>query len=134
MDIKNQTGETNFTCEFEGVRGPDGKTWKVDEYVLECTIQEGIDMPGLRCTLVFDDAGDFISKISGGEMIKINIETVQKKYQYRFQVYKISDRVRGEKRNVYNIHAVSEEFVRNEMLNHFGLTKIRRRMNMSATS
>lgn len=123
MDIKNQTGESTFSCEFEGVKGPDGKTWKVDEFITECTIQEGIDMPGLKCTLVFDDSADFISMITGGEMIKINLSTAQKKYQYRFQVYKISDRVRGEKRNVYNIHAVSEEFVRNEMLNIFGSYK-----------
>ena len=123
MDIKNQSGEVDFTAEFVGVRGPDGKTWKIDEFVVGCIISEGIDTPGIRCTLTFDDSADFISKINGGEILKVTLKTVQKKQVYNFQVYKISDRVRSEKRNIYNIHAVSEEFVRNEMLNMFGIYK-----------
>lgn len=123
MDIKNQAGEANFTAYFEGVKGPDGKTWKLDDFIIECTISEGIDTPGIRCTLVFDDSADFISKITGGEKLVVELASVQKKQKYNFQVYKIADRVRGEKRNLYTIHAISEEFMRNEMLNIFGSFK-----------
>ncbi|AOO14207.1 hypothetical protein Sn110110_013 [Cyanophage S-RIM14] len=122
MDVKGGQGATGFSLEIEGVAGPDNKTNKFDEYVNEVRIMEGIDSPAIRAIIAFDDSGDVISRLAGGETFFLTLENdvSGKKVEYNLQLYKITDRVRFEKRNVYNLHLCSEEFLRNELVNVFG--------------
>ena len=122
MDVKGGQGTTGFSLEIEGVAGPDNKTNKFDEYVNEVRIMEGIDSPSIRAVIAFDDSGDVISRLAGGETFFLTLENdvSGKKVEYNLQLYKITDRVRFEKRNVYNLHLCSEEFLRNELVNVFG--------------
>ena len=122
MDVKGGQGETSFSLEIEGVASPDNKANKFDEYVNELRIYEGIDTPAIRATIAIDDSSDLISKLAGGEtfFITLDNEVSGTKVKYTMQLYKITDRVRAEKRNVYVLHLVSEEFLRNELVNVFG--------------
>jgi hypothetical protein len=122
MDTKGGQGVTGFSIEIEGVASPDNKTNKFDEFVNEVTIYEGIDTPAIRATVLMDDSADVISRLAGGEsfFITFDNEVSNKKVKLTMQLYKITDRVRSEKRNVYVLHLVSEEFLRNELVNIFG--------------
>ena len=122
MDVKGGQGETSFSLEIEGVASPDNKANKFDEYVNELRINEGIDTPAIRATIAIDDSSDLISKLAGGEtfFITLDNEVSGTKVKYTMQLYKITDRVRAEKRSVYVLHLVSEEFLRNELVNVFG--------------
>ena len=122
MDVKGGQGVTGFSLEIEGVASPDNKANKFDEYVNELRIYEGIDTPAIRATIAMDDSSDLISKLAGGESFFITMDNDVSgvKVKYTMQLYKITDRVRSEKRSAYVLHLVSEEFLRNELVNVFG--------------
>ena len=122
MDVKGGAGATGFSLEIEGVASPDNKANKFDEYVNELRIYEGIDTPAIRATIAIDDSSDLISKLAGGETFFITMDNDVSgvKVKYTMQLYKITNRVRQEKRNAYVLHLVSEEFLRNELVNVFG--------------
>lgn len=122
QNIKGGQGSAELSFEIEGVAAPGNKQNKFDEFVNNVTIIEGIDTPAIRAVVTFDDSADVISMLSGGETAFITIASDHNdaKIKYTLQLYKISDRVRSEKRNVYNLHFVSEEYLRNELVNCFG--------------
>lgn len=123
MEILNQTGDAIFHAWMDGRTGPDGKTFYLDQYIIECEITESIDTPCIYARLVIDDSGDLITNLDGGERWNIEIKSKHRNQTYKLESFKVSDYVRQEKRAVYMIHLASGEFLRNELSNVFGAFK-----------
>lgn len=97
------------------------------EFVSQLVLEESIDFPCIRGTMVFQDSADFIDSLLGNEFWQISVQTPQKKesYAYVLQCHAITDRIKRDKTNIYTIHLVSPEFLVNEVKNVFGSFKDR---------
>ena len=66
--------------EVESKEGAD----KVDDFVISCTITEGIDSAGVQAEIMLQDSADLISTLTGSETWRIEIQTGNSEAVYFF--------------------------------------------------
>jgi hypothetical protein len=95
----------------------DNKQYNIKGIVSEFTIFESIDSPAVRAEFLIADATDFISSIYGNETIELELATdsdTTVSYKLKQKIYKIGSNVKNERMQMYVLHTVSEEAIRNE--------------------
>jgi len=97
----------------------------LSEFVTQLVLEESIDFPCIRATMVFQDSADLIDTLLGNEFWSLQLQTPQEdeSYVYTLQCHAITDRIKRDKTNIYTIHLVSPEFLLNEVKNVFGSFK-----------
>lgn len=95
------------------------------EYVQQVVIEESIDFPCIRGTMVMIDNADIFNMLMGNELweIQASTPTLKTPSKYVLQCHAITDRIKRDKTNVFTIHLVSPEFLFNEVTNVFGSFK-----------
>lgn len=104
------------------VESQDGSD-KVDDFVISCTITEGIDSAGIQAEIMLQDSADLISTLTGSETWKIEIQTGNSEAVYYFVAYNIDSRARSGQSEAYIIQCVSLEYMVNEAINVFGSSR-----------
>lgn len=95
------------------------------EYVAHVEIFESLTSAGIEATVVFEDNGGVLGALTGSERFKIQIKGTVHDHTYFFRAYAIEARNRtNQQSDVFMVRMVSEEFVKNEVINVFGNTKI----------
>ena len=84
-------------------------------------IYESIANPCMEARLVLEDAGGVIGSLTGSEEIRLEIKGSIVDRSYFFRSYHIQARVRTNQSNeTYLINCVSDEYIKNEVVNIFG--------------
>lgn len=96
---------------------------KVDDFVMSCIIQEGIDSAGIQAEIVLQDSADLVSSLTGSETWSIRIQTGNSEAVYNLVAYNIDSRSRSGQSEAYIIQCVSIEYMVNEVANVFGSSK-----------
>ncbi len=94
-----------------------GKKINLKSMIGEINLYESVLSASLQCSIVIQDiGGNLISNlpIMGEERIQIIIRSNQKTYNLNYYVYKIDGRVMKEKNQIYILHGISLEALKNE--------------------
>jgi hypothetical protein len=96
-------------------------TFDLMPLVSEFNIIESLDFPCRRISLAINDSVNLIDSLRGNELIRIIVKpkTTNKSITYEVRAYRISNRIRFEKKEAYTIECVSPEFMINEISNVF---------------
>jgi hypothetical protein len=97
--------------------------------IAELNIIESLDFPCLRINLVINDSMQLIDSLRGNELLTFVLKcetTGDKRIEFKVRAYRIANRVRYEKKEAYTIECVSNEFMRNEVINVFKSYKNRK--------
>lgn len=105
------------------VQNSDGAS-SLEDFVMACTIQEGIDSAGIQAEIVLQDSAGLINSLTGSEEWVIRIDTVHGEVVYSMFAYAIESRARSGNSESYIVQCVSFEFLRNEVTNLFGSSKL----------
>jgi hypothetical protein len=90
--------------------------------IKEFNLIESLDFPCVRINLAISDSNQLIDSLRGNEILKFSLQsntTGKEIKKYRVRAYRIANRIRYEKRELYTIECVSNEFLRNEVINVF---------------
>jgi len=90
--------------------------------VTEFNIIESLDFPCRRISIAVNDSVNFIDRLRGNELIRIRIKpktTDDQTYTYEVRAYRLTNRIRMEKKEAYTIECVSPEFMMNEITSIF---------------
>lgn len=90
--------------------------------IAELNIIESLDFPCIRINLVINDSIQLVDSLRGNELLTFVMTsetTGDKKIQFNVRAYRIANRIRYEKKEAYTIECVSNEFMRNEVINVF---------------
>jgi len=88
----------------------------------EFNLIESLDFPCVRISLAISDSNQLIDSLRGNEILKFSLQcdtTGKQIKKYRVRAYRIANRIRYEKKELYTIECVSNEFLRNEVINVF---------------
>lgn len=96
-------------------------TYDLMPLVTEFNIIESLDFPCRRISIAMNDSVNLISSLRGNELIRIRVKpkTSNKTQTYEVRVYRISNRIRLEKKEAYTLECVSPEFMQNEIFSVF---------------
>jgi hypothetical protein len=97
--------------------------------ITEFNIIESLDFPCVRINLAISDSNQLIDKLRGNEILRFSLRsdiTGNEVKKYRVRAYRISNRIRYEKKELYTIECVTNEFFRNEVINVFKSFKEKR--------
>ena len=95
----------------------DGKIYNMKGIVSEFTIYESIDSPSVRAEFLVADATDFITSLYGNETVQLELSTDSAPgvgYKMVHKIYKIGSNIKSERMQMYVLHTVSDEAVKNE--------------------
>lgn len=90
--------------------------------IAELNIIESLDFPCIRINIAVNDSIQLIDKLRGNELLTFIMKcetTGEKRIQFNVRAYRIANRIRYEKKEAYTIECVSNEFMRNEVINVF---------------
>ena len=90
--------------------------------IAELNIIESLDFPCIRINLVINDSIQLVESLRGNELLTFVMKcetTAEKRVQFNVRAYRIANRIRYEKKEAYTIECVSNEFMRNEVINVF---------------
>jgi|694.fasta_scaffold03601_30 hypothetical protein len=90
--------------------------------IAELNIIESLDFPCIRINLAINDSVQLVDSLRGNELltfIMTSETTGDKKIEFNVRAYRIANRIRYEKKEAYTIECVSNEFMRNEVINVF---------------
>lgn len=123
---RESANDVSFTLKIirdnEEVQNKDDED-KVNDFVISCTITEGIDSAGVQAEIMLQDSADLISTLTGSETWKIEIQTGNSEAVYFFVAYNIDSRARSGQSEAYIIQCVSIEYMVNESVNIFGSSR-----------
>lgn len=109
----------------------DGKYLKNDQgaedlqdFVMACTIMEGINLAAIQAEIVIQDSANLIDSLTGSETWEIRMEAGPDTAVYRLFAYNIDSRSRDGNADAYIIQCVSSEYLKNEVTNVFGASKV----------
>jgi hypothetical protein len=123
---RESANDVSFTLKIirdnEEVQSRDDED-KVNDFVISCTITEGIDSAGIQAEIMLQDSADLISTLTGSETWKIEIQTGNSEAVYYFVAYNIDSRARSGQSEAYIIQCVSIEYMVNESVNIFGSSR-----------
>lgn len=89
--------------------------------VSELVLEESIDFPAIRGTVLINDSADFYRNLMGNEIWVFKFKSGNGViHTYQLQTYSIGSRIRSEKTEVYIIHLIDPTFIKNETINVFG--------------
>lgn len=92
----------------------------LEDFVMACNIQEGIDTAGIQAEIVIQDSAGLLNTLTGSEEWVVRIDTVHGEAVYSLFAYAIESRARNGNSEAYIVKCVSFEFLRNEITNMFG--------------
>ena len=95
------------------------------EFLRGCEIFESITQSAIEASFIFEDAACMSGIFTGSEIIKIQVSTPNLDREWVFRSFKIGARARTkESTDVFQVDAVSEEFIKNETVNIFGHSEV----------
>ena len=95
------------------------------EFLRGCEIFESITQSAIEASFIFEDAAGMSGIFTGSEIIKIQVSTPNLDREWVFRSFKIGARARTkESTDVFQVDAVSEEFIKNETVNIFGHSEV----------
>jgi len=102
------------------LKNKDG-AWNLVNFCRGWEIREAIDSATLECSFVFEDAAGLLNAMTGGETLRLQVQTSLVDKNYDFVIYRIHSRSRtGQGNDIFMVECVSEEFLMNETLSLFG--------------
>ena len=121
---RSQTGEIDVKLSLyrDGRRVEDSSgNYDLISFLRGFEIYESIANPCMEARLVLEDAGGVIGSLTGSEEIRLEIKGSIVDRSYFFRSYHIQARVRTNQSNeTYLINCVSDEYIKNEVVNIFG--------------
>ena len=119
-----QTGEIDVKLSLyrDGRRVEDSSgNYDLISFLRGFEIYESIANPCMEARLVLEDAGGVIGSLTGSEEVRLEIQGSIVNRSYFFRSYHIQARVRTNQSNeTYLINCVSDEYIKNEVVNIFG--------------
>jgi len=121
---REQLGEIAISISLyrNGARleSPSGE-YDLIEFLKGWDISESIGAATLEARFVFEDSAGIIGAMSGSEIFKLTVSSSIQDRSYFLRSYTIESRQRTNQMNdMYIVHACSDEFVKNEVVNVFG--------------
>jgi len=95
----------------------------LQDFVMACTVQEGIDSAAIQAQIVIQDSAGLINTLTGSESWEILFQTGNNEAVYNLYAYNIDSRARNGQSEAYIVECVSIEFLVNEATNIFGSAK-----------
>ncbi len=91
------------------------------DYIAACEIFESITSTCMEARFIVTDSGGLVSALTGSEIIRVDMQTTIQNRIYYFRIYQITARSKsGQDTDLYMFNAVSDEFLKNEIVNIFG--------------
>lgn len=95
------------------------------EFLRGFEIFQSLAQSTTQATFIFEDAAGISGIFTGSEIIKVQVSTPNIDREWTFRSFKIGARARTkEETDVFQIDAVSEEFIKNETVNIFGHSRV----------
>jgi hypothetical protein len=121
--LRDNANDVSFSLKLRRngsyVKNSEGAT-NIEDFVMACTVQEGIDSAGMQADIVLQDSAGLINTLTGSEEWVIRIDTVHGQAVYSMFAYAIESRARSGNAESYIVKCVSFEFLKNEATNLFG--------------
>ena len=121
--VRDTANDVSFSLKLRRdgsyVKNNEGAT-NLEDFVMACTVQEGIDSSAIQAEIVLQDSAGLINTLTGSEEWVIRIDTVHGQAVYSMFAYAIESRARSGNTESYIVKCVSFEFLRNEATNLFG--------------
>lgn len=116
--------EVSLYRDGQRIENSNGK-WDLKEYVRTFEIFESINSATIEASLIIEDSGGLIGALTGSEMFKLQIKGTVYDRVYNLRSYNIRARSRTNQSNdIYIVDLVSDEFIKNEVLNVFGNSNV----------
>ena len=125
MTITRQNpGDVNVTLAIyrdgEKLTSKEGN-WDVSEYLKGFEIFESINSATIEASLIIEDSGGLIGAMTGSELFKLEVRSSIMDRMYYLRSYRIKSRSRtNQTSDIYMLDLVSDEYLKNEILNVFG--------------
>ena len=98
--------------------GEEEKTFDIRDVVLDFSYKESIEAAFTSIEFTIADSVDFNLQLTGGETVKIDLETNSSKdgaLKMKFRIYKIGKIIKSERGQIYILYCCSPEMYNNEI-------------------
>jgi hypothetical protein len=126
--VRDSVGDIEYTVNIyrdgEKLTNSKGKD-DLRDYVRTIEVYESITSATLEMQLVISDSGGLIGTLTGSELFRIQLTGTVYDRTYYMRSYNIQSRSRvNQTSDIYIVNLVSDEFVKNEVVNIFGNTEV----------
>lgn len=98
--------------------------YDIYEYITGFEVYESITSATMEAKIIVEDSGGFLGAMTGSELFKIQIVGSIVDRTYYFRAYEIESRTRFNTSDSFIVNCVSDEFLKNEVTNVFGNSKV----------
>ena len=96
----------------------------ISDYISSIEIYESMTSATLEAKITVADSGGFMGAMTGSELFKFRILGTIVDRTYYFRAYEIQSRSRYNTADVFIVNAVSDDFLKNEVVNIFGNSEV----------
>ena len=96
----------------------------IGDYISSIEIFESITSATLEAKFTVADSGGFLGAMTGSELFKIRVLGTILDRTYYFRAYEIESRSRYNTADVFIVNAVSDDYLKNEVVNIFGNSQV----------
>ena len=119
----------DFECELSIFRDGElvkiGDAWNFIEFLNGFQITESITNAAIQARFVMTDNAGLSSILTGSEQWKFTMRSVNLDRTYFFRTFSVTDRARtNQLSDIFIVHATSDEFLKNEVVNVFGHSEV----------
>ena len=96
----------------------------VYDYITAFEVFESVSSATLEAKFIITDTGGFLGAMTGSELFRVNVVGTIIDRTYYFRAYNVESRTRFNKADTFIVNCVSDEFLKNEVVNVFGNTDV----------